>query len=41
MRTLVAGVLFVLLTVGMEAFFTTLSVLNLRHQERTVAVERA
>jgi len=40
MATLVAGVLFVVLLAGTEAFFTVLSVLNLRHQERTVAAER-
>ncbi|MFT4949545.1 MAG: STE24 endopeptidase [Natronomonas sp.] len=40
MATLVAGVLFVVLLAGTEAFFTVLSALNLRHQERTVAAER-
>ncbi len=40
MTTLVAGVLLAVLLAGTEAFFTVLSVLNLRHQERTVAAER-
>lgn len=38
--TLVAALLVVVL-VGTEAFFTALSVLNLRHQETTVGAERA
>jgi STE24 endopeptidase len=40
MLSFVAGVLFVALLAGTEAFFTLLSVLNLRHQERTVEAER-
>jgi STE24 endopeptidase len=37
---LLVGLAFVVLLVGTEAFFTGLSVLNLRHQERTVRAER-